>query len=276
MTTISWNVFDDSTPDSFNVYRAITGLEINFPNSLAVGNILLFQATTKDLQKLTVTATDIDSIVTLLNAGKGIKATKYGTKILVRCTARENPKIKIQPCSFAANAGVASGLYAPKQNFELIGNVPFVLNQSTYSFSDAEGDPLDWYHITALTGSDESVPSIDQQPIIAPPDLCVVEGRITDLQNNPVVGVLVDARIEIPVGEVENTGIVIPNITTLTDCLGRWSLPLLRNQLVLFQIEAIGYNEVLAVPDAPFALFKDLKPVDDHLFAPGGDPLSGV
>jgi hypothetical protein len=276
MTTIGWNVYSDAEPDSFDVYRAITGVKFSFPNALQAGDILLFQATTRDLQKLVVAAADIDSVVALLNTAHGIKAVKSGTDVYVRCSARTNPKLKIQPCSFAANAGIPSGLYNERQNFVVIGNVPFITGTSVYSFADADGDPLDWYHIVSITGADRSLPSIDMQALLTPPGLCNVEGRVSDLQNRPVVGVLVDAHIQIPVGKVENTGLVTPNVQTITDCMGRWSLPLLRNQLVLFQIEAIGYNEVLVVPDAAFALFKDLKPVDDHLFTPGGDPIGGV
>jgi hypothetical protein len=59
-----------------------------------------------------------------------------------------------------------------------------------------------------------------------------------------------------------------------TDVLGRWSMIVQQNQLLLLNIEAIGYNEVIQVPEAPFILFNQLKPVKDYQFSLQGDPNS--
>lgn len=278
--TLKWNAYADAAPDSFNVYRAVTGVVISFPNSIAAGDVFLFQATNRDVQRVTInSAATIDDVANSINQkAKGLKATKSedGTKLFLRCTAKQNPKLKIQPCSFAANAGISSGLYTAQKEYDLVDTVVFVPDQFYYEFLDVDGDRLDWYRISSVTGGMESLPSIAAQPIIAPPSLCVVEGRISDMQNNPIAGAVVQAKVEVPLGSTDNTGLTLPGITTETDALGRWSLPLIRSQLVLFQIEAIGYNEVLVIPDASYALFKDLKPANDHLFAPGGDPLAGA
>ena len=280
MTDISWSVFSDAAPDSFNVYRSIAGITINFPNSIATNDIFIFQATNKATQKVVIGATDIASVAAAINAGgKGVRAavSNSGTELFIRVTARHEAKLKVMPCGFATHAGITTGLYTAKQNFTIVGNVPYVALQYTYMYADADGDPFDWYRLTAVTASVEGLPSIDQQALIPSPDICVVEGRITNMRNEPIIGALVDAHIQIPGDvQIEDIGVVTRNIQTLTDDLGRWSLPMTQGQLVLFQIEAIGYNEVLSIPLEPFVLFNELKPDDGGDFTPGGDPIAGA
>lgn len=280
MTNLGWTAFIDADPDSFNVYRAITGVTVTFPNAIATNDIFIFQATNRDTQKITIGASDIASVAATINAaGRGVRATvsQSGTELFIRLTAGGGAKLRIMPCSFATHGSIPVGIYAPKQNFVVVGNVPFVADTYAYTYADADGDPLDWYYITSVTSDVESLPSIYQQALIPAPDLCVVEGRITDMRNAPIVGVLVDAHVQIPGDvQIENTGVVTRNIQTLTDNLGRWSLPLTQGQLVLFQIEAIGYNEVLSIPAASSALFESLTPDDGGDFTPGGDPIAGA
>jgi hypothetical protein len=113
---------------------------------------------------------------------------------------------------------------------------------------------------------------MDQQSFIVPESLCMVEGRITDLQNSPVVGAEVSASILVPVHATSNTGLSTPEITTITDELGRWSMPLIQGQQVLFLIPSIGYNQVVTLPTTSAVLFNELKPVNDYYFSTTGDP----
>lgn len=267
--TINWSTFANSDAASFNIYRAITGFVIPFPNSLASGDSLALAAMSSLQQLVRFTAVDIDSIVAAINSqAKGVKAIKNqaGTGVFVRCIAVDDPKLKVLPCTAATKLSLAAGPIGPRGSFQQIGSVAAVLGQTAYSFADPDGDATDFYHITSVSAGVESIPSQDLQPVITPASVCVIEGRITDAQNNPVVGACVKASVEIPVGISDNTGLSKKPVQVLTDYLGRWSLYFVQNQLVLFQIEAIGYNQVIRVPQASFILFEDLKPVDTAYF----------
>lgn len=269
LITLRWNTFDDAAPDSFNVYRSFVGLTIDFPNDLAVGDKLIFAVTSETRQTITLARTTIAQVVEDINAqAHGLVATKNtaNTKLFLRATASVNPKLKLYPCAFLTNTDQAVRLIGPKSEFSLVGNVPFVAGTSEYSFEDADGDSLDFYHLTTVTGSDESIPSIDLQPIVIPAEVCTVEGRVIDGQNRPIVSVVVKATVVIPVGMEQNSSIIPTPVQILTDSLGRWSLSFIRCQLVLFQIEAVGYNQVVSIPNLSAALFRDLKPVDDYVF----------
>lgn len=273
--TIQWSIFDDADADSFKLYRAVTGLVVTFPNSLVTGDILSFSATSPSVQKVTVSSTDIDSVLASINSqAKGLKATRNtaGTKLFVRCTAREGAKLKLYACTFLTHTSQSVRIIAPRSEYSLVTTVSVVPSQTDYTYSDVDGDPLDWYQVTSVKTGIESVPSTDQQSFLAPPNLCMVEGRITDLQNNPVSGVEVKASVMVPVAEANNSGLTTPEIVVVTDVLGRWNMPLIRSQQVLFLIESIGYNQVVILPDSSSALFRDLKPVGDYYFSPSGDP----
>jgi hypothetical protein len=253
---------------SFTVYRAVTGLIVPFPNSLVVGDILLFAATTRDLNKITLTSSNIDDFVTAVNTADGVIATKSqdATKVFIRCTALNNPKFDLKPCTFATKTNTPPGVYAPKEMFIAIGTVPYVSAQLAYTFTDADGSMLDWYMVSSTTASVEAIPSVAVRPLAGIEALCSVEGRLLDIQNNPVVGALVRAHIQIPPGTVDNSAIGKNFVSTISDSYGRWSLPLMQCQFVLFQIDAVGYNEIVQIPAASFALFKDLEPVDNCNF----------
>lgn len=278
MNVINWSTFDDSAVDSFNIYRAVTGLVVTFPNSLQSGDVLQFAATSPTVQKVTFSATDINSVAGAINAqAKGLTAAvnQAGTTLFIRCGAAENPKLKLYPCTFLTHTSQAVRIVVPKLEFSLLASVPGVLAPSSYSYTDADGDPLDWYYITSVKSSVESIPSIYQKPVITPEAVCTVEGRIIDVQNNPIR----DAEVRVsPIGGVDSSddaGIVTPAICAFTDDYGRWSLPLLQNQQLLFQIPAIGYNQVCAVPAQSFCLFENLSPVNDYYFSPTGEPMMG-
>lgn len=266
--TLKWTAFADTVADSYKLYKAITGFSIPFPNSLIIGNQFIFAATSPDRQVVTLTGTSISQVAANLNAAKGIQATpnQAGTALLVRCTARDNPKLKLYACTALTSLGMVPSLIGPKENFQLLTTIPFVSGTFEYSYIDVDGNALDYYHLTTVDGSTESLPTQDLQPVLTPESVCIIEGRIIDSQNNPIVGAEVKAQIQVPVGVSDNSGIRTGVKTVITDSLGRWSIPILQGQLVLFQIEAIGYNNVVAVPATPFVLFKDLIPVDDHVF----------
>lgn len=272
-TTVKWNTFTDTLVDSFKIYRAVTGVVVSFPNSLVTGDKLVFAATSPTRQVVVLTGTNISQVAADVNAqAKGLKATIDGTNLILRCTARTNPKLKLEACTFLTHTGVTPQLIGPAQNFVYLDSVTFDSEINQYEYTDPVGDPVDYYRITTLMGSTESGPSQSTQSIIDAGNICMIEGRVINSQNDPVLGAEVSASVVVPVGSEEDSGIVPEVHTVYTDELGRWSIPFIRSQLILFQIPALGYNQVIQVPDAPSALFRGLKPVNDNEF----DGVDGV
>lgn len=274
--TINWTSYVDSTVDSFKIYRAITGISVPFPNSLQTGDTFSFSATSQTVQRVTIGATDIASVAAAINSqAQGLQATasQSGLILFVRCTATINPKLKLYPCPFLAHTGIPVQIVVPQLNPTLVTTVASVTPPHNYSYADADGSPYDWYYITSVTSSIESIPSIWQQPLVTPGTLCVVEGRVKTIQNSPIVGALVKAS---PIGGVavsDDSGLTFPPITAYSDSFGRWTIPVLQGTQILFQIPAIGYNQVVEIPAQPYMLFSNLVPVNDYYFSPDGDIL---
>jgi hypothetical protein len=275
--TLKWYQYSDSDAVSFNVYRSIMGFKVPFPNSLEVGDVLIFSATSRDIQRVTISSTSIAAVAeNINNQASGLKATvgTNGTDLYIRTTSKE-PKLKLYPCTFLTNVGIAPAVFFPQTNYVLLTNITAYPAQNLYTYTDPDGDPLDFYYVTSLTATVESIPTIALQGVVAPADLCVIEGRVIDFQNNPVPSAVIKASTIAPVNHSGNSADAVTpkgEIRFLTDLLGRWSMVVQQNQLLLLNIEAIGYNEVIQVPLAPFILFNQLVPVKDYLFSISGDP----
>lgn len=272
---LRWYNYGTTPPTSFNIYRAVTGLVVEFPGGLVSGDKLVFSATSPTIQTIAIGSVAIDSVVALINAkAKGIVASKStsGDKLYLRCTAEAGAKFKLLPCDFSYNTEQDARIIGPAMEYELIDSIPYVSGQDAYEYADNTGHPLDWYHITTVTGAVESEASLDFQAI-QDDGLCIVEGQIVNLSGRGVFNSEVSVKIIVPVQEdtARNQAISQNSISTISDHMGRWRLPLLRSQQVLLQIPAIGYNQVVTVPDQDFVLFKDLIPGNDHYLNPAGD-----
>jgi hypothetical protein len=272
--TLNWNPFKDTAVDAYHVFRSITGFSIPFPNNLQVGAQLIFAATIPSRQIITLTSTDMQSVVAQINAqAKGIVASAAiagPAAILIRCTATVNPVLKTFPCTALTQLGIQPKIYGPRQNFVDIGIVPFVSITQSYTFTDRDGVNTDWYYLKTIKNLLFSLPTVALQPSITPPTSCVIEGRVIDLSNNPIVGAEVTAQIAVQGGNHNNAGIVTGAITALTDSLGRWSMSLPQCAFVQFVIPATGYNQAVHIPPVSAALFKHLRPVNDDAWDPSG------
>lgn len=277
-TTIKLREFTSTLPDLFNVYRAITGFTVSFPNTLAASDYLLFQVFSTELQKVVLTAGDIDTVVSDINSqAKGIKAFKNlaGDKILIRTVSNSNPSLKTFDCPFLDKVGIDPQQYVERDAFELVGTVIPVSGTFDYSFTDPDGADNDWYYYTRVVGSNEIDPSADFQPSMFDDSLCIITGSLKTLDNKPIAGSAISAKIEVPPRQVATATPTAGKyaVEAMSDINGMVAIPAYRGSLVLLQIDSIGYNEVVIVPDEPFALFEDLQPVNDHKFAENGDPI---
>jgi hypothetical protein len=276
-----WHTYLDTDADSFNLYRSIVGIIVPFPNSLTIGDKLVFSVTSNDVQKVILTATDIDTVVSDINEnGNGVIAMKDvgGTNLLIRSKSKIDPRFKLYPCTFATNTSQTPRSILPRTEFNLLANIAFVNTQSDYEYEDVDGYCNDWYRITTIKGANESKPS-QAQPVIDADDICVVEGSLADLKSDPVAGVVIKAIIAVPVGtgsypgHFDNAGLIKKEISTVTDEEGRWSFGVMKSKLVIFQIEDIGYNQAINVPNQPYILFKDLIATNDHYYNPPGEVI---
>ena len=277
--TLFWSAYADADCTTFNVYRALTGIAVNFPNSLAIGDVFSFSAISSDIQNITLTATDISSVAATLTAkGRGIRVaiSSSGSTLFIRCTGSIRPVFRLYPCTFLTHIGQSPRFIGPAMEFTLLTSIARVQGNYDYSALDLDGDPSDWYRLTTARTGNESVPSLPMQAMITPEPFCVIEGRVVDLQNNPISGAEVIAAVQPQVGESSNSGIVLSKHTVMTDMLGRWSVSLLQGQSVMFRIPSIGYNQGFTVPQLDYILFDNLNGNLDYYFSPNGEPQGGI
>ena len=266
-TTLLWSSFADANCDSFNLYRAIAGITVAFPNTIAIGDKLVFSASKSTQQIVTMSGTTCDTLVAdILAQAKGITAVKRAdnSAVFIRVTATQHPRFQLYPCTFATHTSQLPRVIVPRLEFTLITNQTRDTGVFDYTFLDADGSPADWYHMTSVKTSVESFPTLDMQALLAPEALCVVVGRVVDAQNRPIIGARVFAQTA-PHGDVsDNSGIAGTRFEAHTDLYGRFAIPLLQSQVVLLKIKAIGYNQYVTVPVLPYVLFSDLVPLEHH------------
>jgi len=275
MIKLSWLCHQDADCDTFRVYRAITGIIVNFPNSLVAGNSIKFSATSPVPQEISFPAVDIDSVLARINLlGKGVRATKNlaGDKLFIRCTATTDAKFILKPCNFAVNTAQTPRIITPALEWVALADIARVVDTFAYDYTDADGDQLDRYRTTTLKSSAESIPSVITTPALAYPAMCILEGRVIDSSNHPVVGARVQVEIRIDPAMADKAVMAQGLQITATDEFGRFALPLIQNQAYLLQVPAVGYNEVVVMPAEQVANLMDLVPTTAHRFSPFEDP----
>lgn len=90
-------------------------------------------------------------------------------------------------------------------------------------------------------------------------DLCSVQGTISTAQGEPQQNILVRATLE-PVFS-DALGRTVEGdrpVVTYTNELGDFDLPLVRGAIFRLEIDAVGYNRRITVPDQASILFTDL------------------
>lgn len=275
-TQLRWYTYLDTNAGFFRIYRAITGISANFPNSLRHGDQLVFAATSPTVQTVTLTGGDINTVIADINRqGKGVYATKNaaGTKLFIRCTATREPRFKLLRCSFATKTGQVIRTVGPRSEYLFLSEVEHVSGQYDYTLQDQDGQDNDWYYLTTVKNNLESLPSLALKPIRSVGETCSIVGRIMTLRNEPIPGAEISASMMGPASSnpADESLVSEEKITCLSDEEGRWSVAVTKGQLVLLEIPTIGYNEVIRVPDLAYVLFKDLVPLNDHYFNPTGE-----
>ncbi len=272
---LRWFPYSDTAINHYRIYRAITGIKVNFPNALRYGDQLIFAATSPTLQTVLITGSDITTVMNDINQkGRGVIATKSsdGSSLYIRCTAENDARFKLMRCAFATKTSQTPRVIAPRSEYEFLAEVPFEAKPD-FTFLDPDGSQNDWYYITSVKNSFESIPSQALAPVPSFDETCAIVGRILTSGNEPVAGADIHAQILGPVGvnQADLSALGEEKISTSTDEEGRWTLSVTRQQLILLEIPSIGYNETVLVPDLEYTLFNNLKPHNDHYYNPTGE-----
>lgn len=274
MVEINFDVYTDTTASSFVVYRAMCGISFTIDN-LIVGDVLRFAATSQTIQEITLAdVDDIDSIISQLSDALGVTVTKSddGNSIFFRCSASEKAKLKLYDCTFLEHIGEEPRTIIPELEFNPVTTITFIPDIFSYAYTDVDGAFLDSYRVTSVVSGVESLPSVTHQPQLGTNTLCAISGRVSDSANRPIKAAKVLAQIRVPSSSFGMQYIDNASFETITDDYGRFILYLMKTELYLLQIEAIGYNETIKVPTFPAVDLLDLEPTQDGRFSPDEDP----
>lgn len=260
MVFIRWTQFPGSDVVSFNVYRAMIGVEANLVD--VSGKSLTLALNGDPSQTINFTTADpVADINAVLVGGRAFLADS-GTEFLIRSDVREAPgSIEIISGTALGDLGLSAITVTEKSDPKILTNVLAAVDPTTQlEVEDKDGSLLDYYSITTVDSlANESNFAPFQQPLAATGDLCVIEGLVANLQGARIPDALVEALIELP-PEVTEPGAHITEdpITTLTGVDGRFQLPLLQGALVSIKIDAIGYDQMVEIPLLNFEFLENL------------------
>lgn len=94
---------------------------------------------------------------------------------------------------------------------------------------------------------------------VVSPELCSVQGTIFNSSGDPRNGAIITATLQPVFQDDQGRAIEADRVVaTYTNALGDFDLPLARGGIFRLEIEAVGYNRKVVIPDSPFVLFTDL------------------
>lgn len=278
MIKLNWSTFEDSTASQFIIYRAITGVAITLADTaFQVGDVLKIQLGNAAVQSVTITATDVNSLVSTINDNlDGVLAAKSSdaTMLFIRSTATKDAKFRLLPCTFQDHADQEARTIVPALEWVGIHTTTFVPSTYNYVFTDSDGTEFDAYRISSVDSEteEESLPSITQYPQLGTDLLCAIEGRVCDSTNRPVQSLKIKASPRLMEEHKSDHEISTQTTEAITDVYGRFVIYLPRERVYLLEIPAISYNEVVKVPDQAAVGFLDLIPTLTGRFSPFEDP----
>jgi len=268
MVFVRWTQFPGSDVVSFNVYRAMIGVEASFID--VSGKSLTLALNGDPSQTINFTTSNPIADINLSLVGGKAYLSDSGTEFIIRSDIREAPgSIEIISGTALVDLGLSPITVTEKSNPVAITNILAAVDPTTQlEFEDKDGSLLDYYSITTINSlSDESNYAPFQQPIAATRSLCVVEGLVANLQGARIPDALVEAVIELP-PEVTEPGahITKDTISTLSGVDGRFQLPILQGALVSIRIPEIGYDQMVEIPLTNFVFLEDLEATTEAKF----------
>ena len=265
MITLRWAPLEGASIVSYKIYRSMIGVKTTFEAPFGlINDDLKLKINNDTIQTITFTEdSDAQDLTTYINSviegGTAYKAQDT-EHILIRSNIRSEPGyIVIVAGSALSKMGLSPETISENSTHELIGTVPF----GETEFIDPDGVLDDYYSISTVDASgNESNKSNPRQAINFTGPICVIEGCITDLQGRRVCDVQVTARIVTPPESVQDHSFITKKeISVLTGEDGRFSLPLLQNASVIFEIDETRVSDPICVPARPYVFFDEL-PID--------------
>lgn len=268
---VRWVPLNDSGVQTYRIHRSMIGFKTTnqAPFGLINGDTLILKINNETTQTITFTSDmAILDLVSFLNTKlSGARAYKsnYDNSLVIRSNYREAPGyIKIVGGTCLPKLGEYARQISEKSEVKLIAEVSGSLNL----YEDLDGAIQDFYGISTVDdmGNISRVSSLIQAiGFVAP--ICVVEGKVVDLQGQRLADVKVTAKIvNRPQMIANHSAIVQAELSVLTGEDGRFSLPLLQKSQVIFEINDTRISDPIEIPQQNYIYFDDLPIYEDYGF----------
>ena len=269
MITLRWATFPESDTVSYNVWRSIIGFSA--PLVDLTGLSLHIRINGGDVQYFNFTGPMVvEAINSVIEDGKAYFA--QNGRFIIRSNVRKAPgSVEIVGGTALGILNLVPKLITEKSDPELIASITANPDPTTMEvFYDHDGAIEDYYSISTINSiSSESMRSPWAQPIQTAGPVCVLEGVIADLQGVRIPDAEIIATIQTPPKKLTMAYITKEPIITRSGPDGRFSLPLLQCALVKLEIPAIGYMQMVTIPERSYILIQDLL-VDENYTYPLG------
>jgi hypothetical protein len=160
--------------------------------------------------------------------------------------------------------GLSIRTITEKSENEEIGSVPHGTNE----FEDLNGTLHDFYALATVDnfGNISRKTNMSQAVSFGSP-ICVVEGKIVDLQGMRIPDVEVTVKIvERPQIMDAHTTIIKDELSTLSGEDGRFSIPVLQGAKVIFEVNRTRISDPVEIPMQDFVFFNDLPIYDNYRY----------
>lgn len=268
---LKWRLNNDETVASTEVYRSIIGFKTGnlFPYGLVAGETLMLKINGGLEQIITFEdETTLENLVDNINSSiedANVYVSNVDSSFILRSNMREAPgSVEITGGTSLVKLGISLAVITEKSSVYHIGSVP----HGTSVFADSDGTIHDYYSLaTTNTFGDLSQQTNMRQAVSFGAPVCVIEGKIADLQGKRIPDVEVTARIiERPQVIDPSTTIIKDELSTLSGENGRFSLPLLQGAKVIFEINRTRISDPIEVPAQDFEFFNNLPLYEDYRY----------
>lgn len=268
---LRWALLPDAEVQNFKIHRSIIGFQTEgeAPFGLVPGDTLVLRVNSENSQEIEFDGDyEPEDLVTFLDdklEGASVYKSFYDDTIYVRSDLRSSPGfIQIVGGSALSKMGIEPRTISEKSETHPIGFLDGLMTQ----FEDEDGVIEDFYGISTIDGlgNESTVTSLRQSVGMSGP-ICVIEGKVLNLQGQRVPDVKVSAKIVTrPQTTDGHSAITKDKVHVLTGEDGRFSLPLLQKAQVIFEIDDTRISDPIEVPEASFVYFDDLPIYENYRF----------
>jgi hypothetical protein len=271
MITLRWAQSPGSDVVQFKLYRSIIGFSAPLAPALA-GKTLSLKINGGALQTFTFDAGDpVELINEAILYGQAYLSAD-GLRFFVRSNIRQAPgSVEIAGGTALGDLALTARLITEKSEDELIATVEAAEDVATaLCYEDLDGSLSDFYAISAIDSfSVESLKSAYKAAIDFAGPVCTIQGIVVDLRGARVPDAEVKAIIQVPPQYSKQSVVTKDVITVLSGPDGKFNLPLLQKSLVRLEIPAIGYGQMITVPELVSVLLNDLEAETEYRYPLG-------